>query len=273
MSETMGNQNFIKTIPIRCRYIIAAALLLLITGAMVFIWLTQEEQKPDPASEKVIREESITSLYHNRYNLTDDELTRIKHFSVSDSKIIEKIMNPIKPFDLTENDFSKVTILIIGQRELSDIRLLEKYLNLQDLIIYDAHYPKSAIPKWMKILAKLGVYNLNDRFALDLSPLKKLYNLQTLEIINTPVKNCDSLSSLKNLRKLVVAYNQFSDLEPIKELQNLQKLYITKTNVSNLEPLKGLTNLHVLRADDCKNITDEQVEDLQKALPELEIQR
>ena len=244
----------------------------MITAVLAFIYFTQEKN-PDSASEKIIREAAINSLYNNRYKLTEDELARLKQFSASDSKIIEKIMNPMNPFDLTENDFAKVTVLSIWQGELSDITLLEKFSNLQELIIFDVHRPKSAIPKWTEFLSKLGIYDLNNRLALDLSPLKKLSNLQKLEILHTPVRNCNSLSSLKDLRKLVLAYNQFSNLEPIKGLKNLEELYITGTDVSNLEPLKELTNLHELRAEDCKNIENKQIEELRKALPNLEIKR
>ena len=45
------------------------------------------------------------------------------------------------------------------------------------------------------------------------------------------------------------------------------------TQVIDLEPIRNLINLKQLFLRNCKNITDEQVEDLQKALPNLEIKR
>ena len=56
-------------------------------------------------------------------------------------------------------------------------------------------------------------------------------------------------------------------------MTNLEILDLQVTLISDLEPLKKLTNLKTLYIKDCPNIIDEQVEDLQKALPNLQIDR
>ena len=45
------------------------------------------------------------------------------------------------------------------------------------------------------------------------------------------------------------------------------------TQISDLECLRGLKNLKNLINENCPNITDEQVKELQKALPNLNITR
>ena len=70
----------------------------------------------------------------------------------------------------------------------------------------------------------------------------------------------------------MISYAQLSNLEPLSKLTNLQVINLHDCQISDLEPIKKLLNLETLDLRDC-NIVDEQVEDLQKALPELEIVR
>jgi Leucine-rich repeat (LRR) protein len=294
----------------RWRNILAAFLITLsIIAALVFIWFTQEEPKPDPASEAIIR------------------------------KIAAKQLNK-DPNDMTDDDFAKITKFDLYKKELCDIRLLEKFRNLKMLYLGEILLPKKNIPNWMKYLAKLGILDLNERFALDLSPIEKLTNIQDVRLGTMPIKNLKPLVDLVNIEHLQLYHTSVSDLEPIKELKKLEVLYIaddslisdigpletltnlkdleligTKvtdlkplhglinlellsvsntrvsdldalkglknlkelllpgTSVSNLEPIMGLTKLQILYLVDCNNITDDQVNNLQKILPKLRISR
>jgi Leucine-rich repeat (LRR) protein len=209
----------------RRKYIIAAGIILfLIIASLVFIWFTQEEPKLDLASEKIIRE--VASL-----QLKKD------------------------PNTLTDEDFTKITRIGISGKELSCIKTLEKFINIEGLSLYDIRYPESAIPKWMKMLTKLGVYDLNKRFALDLSPLGKLIHLESISIGNTPVKNIKMLTSLTKFKMLGFSGKNISDIKPLAKLTNLETLNLSGTNVSNLEPLRELTNLMELHLD-LSNVAD-----------------
>lgn len=214
------------------KYTLAAvALLLLIISALVFS-LFQQEPKPDPASEKVILETAALVLDKD-------------------------------PNELIDEDFARVKALFIKDTSLLDIMLLEKFTNLQELIIQNV---KIAKPAWMKVFTKLGVDM--KRFSIDLSPLEKLDNLKRLGIVGTPIKsiepiskltnleylciasievfNFESLKELINLKVLILSNSNITDLEPIKKLTNLQNIEISSTQVSNLEPLKGMINLENL---------------------------
>jgi hypothetical protein len=206
--------------------------------------------------------------------------------------------------DNPDDEFANVTKLILGENnyssesfvtELSDIKLLEKFTNLELLSLGRIIYPRNDIPKWMILLAKLGIFDVDRRFALDLSPIEKLQNLkmltirntvvksikplsslvnlQTLELPRTSINNMEPLKNLVNLKRLIINETTVSDLKPIKKFKNLEYLDISYTQVNNLEPIKGLTNLQTLYIQNCPNITDQQVEDLQKALPNLKIER
>lgn len=254
--------------------ILVIFLFLLIIAALVFIFLTQE-QKPDPASEKIFREAAAKQLNKDPNELTDEDFAKITKLTIWG---LEYYGRP------DENPY-----------KLSNIKPLEKFTNLQELYLSGIVFPQKDIPRWMKILAKFGILDLDERFTIDLSPLAKLRNLERLEISYSPIKNIKPLKGLTNLRKLRLMFTYVCDIKPISHLENLQDLNLGRTHVSNikpikglkklqelwlygtpvsdLEPLKGLINLETLGLKDCKNIKEEQVEDLEKALPELEISR
>ena len=300
--------------PFRRKVVITAIVpLLVIISALIFIYFTQQEPKlkPNPASGAIIRQLAAKQLFAE---------TGIKK----------------DPNELSDEDFAQITEFELHGKELCDFRLLEKFTNLRKLGISDLRY---SMPKWMKILAKLGIHDFEKRFAFDLSPLEKLTNLQDFRLRRIPIKNIKPLASLVNLEYLQLNSTSVSDIEPIKELrslenlnliytsvsdieplrelkklkvlnldetkvndlrplqglinlegltlsdtpvsyldslkelQNLQSLILDGTPVSSLEPLIGLTKLHTLYLIDCNNLTEEQINNLQKALPKLIIIR
>ncbi len=52
----------------------------------------------------------------------------------------------------------------------------------------------------MKIPAKLGIYDLPKRFSIDLSPLEKRSNLQTLDLTRIQISDLESIKELINLK-------------------------------------------------------------------------
>lgn len=209
----------------------AVVLLLLITLALVLSWFSQE-QKPDPASEKLIREAAAYKLNKDPNNLTDEDFSKIK----------------VLHFAEVKQGSGKSSTIIRMYKELTELTFLEKFTNLEKLNLSNIRLNKS-IPKWMKILARLGIINLEDRYTIDLSPISELKNLQVLDFSGFPIKS----------------------LKPLSNLTNLKMLDISETPISNIEPLKKLTSLEQVVMLGCKNITDKQVEDLKKAFPNLHI--
>ena len=229
------------------RFIIPTIVILFsIIAALLYAALTMEPE-PDPASENFIRRSAAgwintTTLLHK------------------------------EPNDLNDSDFAKVTKLSIGYY-VWDLRLLKKFTNLKELQLTNTRYPKNSVPKWLNILAKYGNYNLEKRFILDLNPIENLYNLEILNLDGSSCKNINPVSNLVNLRYLNLNNTQVTNLNSLKGAINLDTLCIINTSVSNLEPLMELKYLQRLFITKCDNITDKQVEDLQKALPNLIIIR
>ena len=64
--------------------------------------------------------------------------------------------------------------------------------------------------------------------------------------------------------------SKVSDLTPINGLKNLRFLLLVDSQASDLSPIKNLKNLEVLIVESA-NITKQQIEDLQKSLPNCTI--
>jgi hypothetical protein len=220
----------------KTKIVFTAVCFVLLMIFVLAVAVLNQEPKPDPASEKIIRESVAIELGKEPNELTGEDLAKITSFGP----------------EVYERDFYVTS----GRRrindiELADIKIFEKFTNLQELKLEHIRYPDKDIPKWMKILGSLGIIDLQERFALDLTPLEKLTNLQLLYIFDIPIKN----------------------IRPLAGLNSLISLQLYNTQISDLTPLKGLTNLKRLDLTDSSGFTNQQVEELQKALPNLEIRR
>jgi len=101
----------------------------------------------------------------------------------------------------------------------------------------------------LKELKSLATLDLNFTKVSDVSPLKGLTNLTTLNLMNTKVSDVAPLKELTNLTTLNLNGTQVSDVSPLKGLKNLNKLFLEGTKVSDASPLKELTNLSSLNLD------------------------
>ena len=218
----------------------AVVVLLLITSALVYIWFTQE-QKSDPVSEAIFRRYASQKIPYPSRNYPYDALFPTYK----------------DPNELTDEDFAKLRQLLLSQTiEVTDIKILRKFTGLIQLKL-DIRYPQKAIPQWMKILAKLGIYNLDKRFTIDLSPLKNMTELKELDLSHSSINNIEALAALSNLENVILFYNKVSDIEPLKHLTKLKTLYINCSLIPDLKHLEKLTNLTDLR------ITEGQFSDIE----------
>jgi len=219
------------------KYILSAvAILFLVTLALVLFVITQT-QKPDPASERLIREAAAAQLGKDPNKLNDDDFRIITELSIGER---------------TETIFAMYdegNSLTYGYNKLTDVRLIDKFTNLKTLYLGSIDVPENKIPKWMQLLSKLGIYDMDKRYTLDLKPLEKLKHLEKLQLGGTAVKNIESLEKLSNLKDLQLIDAQVSDLKPLNNLKQLEKITVIF----------------------CPKLKYEDLEDLGKAIPNLEI--
>ena len=258
--------------PSRRRFIIPAVFVVMFFCIVSFYIMLRQEPKPDPASEKVIRE------------IVAKQLTKDPN-------------NPKDPKELTDDDFAKITKFNIGQEfseaiKLSELKLLKKFTNLRQLVFYNVIVPDRPVPNWMRFLGKYGIIDIKKKFSIDLSPLGKLSKLNVIAIIKTPIKSIKPLSKLTNLNVLILQDIKVLDIKPLKNitnlqhlelrklnisdieavssLRNLEELYLSSLNVSDIEPLKNLNNLKILSLIQTQASDFEPLEGLQK-LQELNL--
>ncbi len=252
--KTEIEQNMKEKKPSKRKYIIAAVCVVLLVGVALAAAIFRWNQKIDHASERAIREAAAVMYNNDETNLSKKD-----------------------PNELTEADFKSLTEFVFPATPdghfaaLSDIKLLEKFTSLESLSISGTRYPDSAIPKWMKYFAKLGVFDLEEKFSIDLSPIQNLTALKSLRLSNSQISDITPLKNLVNLEQLFIDFTNVTGLEPLRELKNLQVLSINETKVSSLEPIMRLEKLRRLLVIECPNITDEQLKELKAAHPDMVI--
>ena len=229
----------IKKKPFRKRSLIPCIIILCIFSGYIYqvaIW----EPKPDSASEFEIRKAAALSIKNKGPNeLTNEDLANITTLSIG-------VRTEIIPSMYDEGG-----LILTEYPEISDIKLLEKFTNLQTLDFFAVKLSDKAFPTWMKFLGKYGIIDIKKRAALDLSPIKKLEHLKKIDILSTPVKSFRPLSKIKNLETLSLACVDIIDFESLKKLKNIKTINLTAY----------------------LNITEKQIEELRKALPGVEINR
>ena len=107
----------------------------------------------------------------------------------------------------------------------------------------------------------------NNKKINDLSPLKMLYNLESLNVSGCEINNVEALEGLKNLKDLNIDNTSVKSLEPLSKLAKLNVLRCENTGVTDLLPLSGDTKLEKVYADN-NGIEVENVMALKEQLPE-----
>jgi Leucine-rich repeat (LRR) protein len=217
MEKEKNTQNETKKLLSRKNKLSDAAIALLLISVSVFIFFVHK-QKPDLTSEKIIREAIALQLNKD-------------------------------PNMLIDEDYAKISELVLSRKKLFNIKLLEKCTNLQKLELSWISYPEKKIPKWKKILKKYRLHSIFRLYEIDLRPLNKLISLQDIRLDGY----------------------YFHNIKPLAGLTNLKRLRLTNTRVYDLEPLKNLTQLQVLFLYDCENITCDEETELKQALPNLKV--
>ena len=182
-------QNITSKHPLKRRYIIAAGTVLLLIITFFVSFTLYLKSIPDPTNEKIIREAAAKQLNKN-------------------------------PNDLNDADFAKVTHLDLSEKEVYNIKLLEKFKNLQNLSLSNIPYPAPDIPMWMVLLGKIRVIDLyksyyksyTDQYMIDLSPLENLPDLQIIKINKTLIKDIKPIAKLENLQEIHMTDHQLFDL-------------------------------------------------------------
>jgi len=205
---------------------------------------------------------------------------------------------------------TNLTSLILGGNEISDISALSGVINLTELHIHNNQISDISILSNLTNLTTLSIHNnsirdinvlnslinltilnvscndininvlsdLTNLFALtlmgdglsDISALSSLINLKVLSIHYSEVSDISVLSNLTDLMALELSNNLISDINVLSDLTDLRVLGLSCNEISDISALSGLINLGYLFLRD-NPLTEEQIAEIQAALPECEI--
>ena len=110
----------------------------------------------------------------------------------------------------------------------------------------------------------------------ELSSLYGFEKFDCLETVRLGRNRIQSVSAMQNahcrerIRYLDLSFNLIEDISPLGTLSNLETLDLRNNQISSLVPLRRLTNLKKLYISG-NPLTDEQVEELRRALPDCDI--
>ena len=159
------------------------------------------------------------------------------------------------------------TLNISGNREITELKPLERLYRLQQLSIEDTRIT-SLMP--VSRLSTLTVLKCARSPVQDLGPLRFHTGLRELNIENTPVANLEPLANLLEIEQLICAGTQIKDLRPISNMRKLRNLDISNTEVRTLKPLEGLPGLESLSCFNTR-ISARQVESMRQSMPAMSI--
>lgn len=240
---------------------------------------------------------SNLSSISNLINLTDLYLSSNQ---ISDISSLSSLANLAKLY-LTDNKISDISVLFnstslaelsLYGNQISDISALGKLTNLTDLSLSNNQISDISELNKLTNLTRLGLEGnqISDISALnkftnlrklhlynnqisDISALGKLTNLTKLDLNHNKISDISALAKLTSLTELYLSDNQISDISPLDKLASLIRLNLENNKIDDLAPLKGLEKLEYLYITGCDKITDEQIDNLENALPDLEINR
>ena len=151
--------------------------------------------------------------------------------------------------------------------QVSDLSPLSKLTNLEGLIL-DNTAVRDVSP--LAEMSKLQWLRLLNTQVTDVSALGNLTSLYELSLAFAPVDDVTPLGTLKNLEWLDLSDTQVSDVTPLRELPKLVFLSLSRTRVTDIAPLANLPRLRFLHIRGT-SVSDQQVQELQQALPKCKI--
>lgn len=215
----------------------------------------------------LLNDDELAELMRIEYPADTSAIGVVTGTTVPEDLIREAIARELgkKPGDLTDADLTKIRALDLTGQEVTDLTPLADLAKLEHLWLGETQVSDLAP---LANLTNLQELTLRRTQVSDLTPLAKLAKLEALWLKDTQVSDLTPLASLPDLRVLDARRTQVSDLAPLASLARLQTLSLEGTQVSDLAPLAKLAKLDGLWLSGTQ-VTDEQVAELQKALPKL----
>lgn len=134
-----------------------------------------------------------------------------------------------------------------GGMGIQDLSGIENLSNLMDLDVSQSQKIVDISP--LAKLEELETLNLTWNKISDPSPLSGLTNLRILNLGQNDISDISALVDLKNVTTLDLADNRITDISPLSQLRKAEVIGLSSNQVSDLTPLAGLQSLTTLSLD------------------------
>lgn len=203
----------------------------------------------------IVRLDELENLNLSHNNIEDisyiSNLVNLKELNLSDNQIsssdLDHSRNMYKDTNQTEYDRTSDNVF----KKLNHIVSLD----LSNSILSDYSNNRNRITDISNIkdMTSLVSLNLNGNNVSGLSDLEKLTNLNTLKLSDTQISDLDFIKKITNITYLDISNNSSidgDDLSPLKNLTNLKYLNASNDRIDSVSALSGLTKLTTLYIED-----------------------
>ncbi|MFL0249108.1 leucine-rich repeat domain-containing protein [Clostridium neuense] len=129
----------------------------------------------------------------------------------------------------------------------NNIKVINALENMDKMLTLDLSVNGIQDISGIKNMDVLQNLNLAGNYLInDISVIKNLEHINTIDLSYNKVRNLEPLSQLNNLTDLNLEYNDIVDLTPLEDLTQLQRLKLDNNHITNIYPLINLINLDTL---------------------------
>lgn len=199
----------------------------------------------------------ILDVKNNKLGITDKELIKYiqfklgkNDFKIEELKEIKEIIIDGKTFTGAENkiDFDNIDFF----ENLTEIEIRNTNISKDD-INKIKNIEKVTLQKCdvesIEILTNVKCLSLKSCFINNFEEIKKLKQIEELQLINIEIDNFEFLQELNNLKKLIIKNVKEFELSKINFYLPIEYFSVEDIEVLNIEDIKKFTNLKFLSID------------------------
>lgn len=117
------------------------------------------------------------------------------------------------------------------------------------------------------LIVKTKVDISDNQLILNIDPVEKFMNLQSLNIKGTQIISIEPIKDLIDIKELNISGTRVTNISALRNLKNLETLDMDKLPVTDLDPLQSLTDLKLLKMDGLQ-ATNKAKETLRSKIPD-----
>lgn len=135
----------------------------------------------------------------------------------------------------------KVAILIVNKKYTKNLFGWYENMSITEKKLFNTFLPYDLNNSEIKDLLRLEIVDCKDNISvIDLQPLTRLNNLQSINCSNTNISNLDSLTNAYSLKNISMNHTYVDNINPLYNLPYLEEVVCisTELNVSTIESFK-----------------------------------